>query len=79
MWVRPTYVNLPLNVVIFDKPNMLTGLNQTVCGEEWPLCSRPSWTITAGEEEEVRPARRFMRNRVNPKGCRRRQVNREEH
>lgn len=44
MWVRPTYVNLPLNVVIFDKPNMLTGLNQTVCGEEWPLCSRPSWT-----------------------------------
>ena len=32
---------LPLNVVIFNKPNMLTGLNQKVCGKAWSLY----WTI----------------------------------
>lgn len=28
---------LLINLVSFDKPNMLTGSNQKVCGEEWSL------------------------------------------
>jgi len=70
---------LPLNVVSFDKPNVLTGLNQNVRGEEWSLNTGPSWTIDHRRRGRVRSARRFMRNRVNAKGCRKRQVNREEH
>jgi hypothetical protein len=46
---------LPLNVVSFDKPNMLTGLNQKVRGEEWFLNTEPSWTPAAGEEEGSDP------------------------
>jgi len=46
---------LPLNVVSFDKPNMLTGLNQKVRGEEWSLKTGPSWAATAGEEEGSAP------------------------
>src|SRR5688500_9793144 len=42
---------LPLNVVSFNKPNMLTGLNQKVRGEERFLNTEPSWTPAAGEEE----------------------------
>jgi hypothetical protein len=70
---------LPVNVVSFDKPNMLTGLNQKVCGEERSLKTGPPWTNHRRRRGRVRPARRVMRNRVNPKGCRKRQVNREEH
>jgi len=39
------------------------------------------WTIMdtyRRRRGRVRPARRFMRNRVNPKGCRKRQANRKE-
>ena len=70
---------LPLNVVSFDKPNVLIGLNQKVCGAEWSLKTGPSWTNYRRRRGRVRPAWRLMRNRVNPKGRRKRQVNREEH
>ena len=70
---------LLLNVVSFNKPNVLTGLNQKVRGEEWFLNTGPSWTEHRRRRGRVRPARRFIRNRVNPKGCRRRQVIRKEH
>jgi hypothetical protein len=46
---------LLINVVTFNKPNVLTGLNQKVCGEEWPLATGRSWTATAGEEEGSAP------------------------
>jgi hypothetical protein len=69
---------LLLSVVNFNKPNVLIGLNQKVCGEEWSLNTGPAWTDHRRRRGRVRPARRFMRNRVNPKGCRKRQANRKE-
>jgi hypothetical protein len=35
---------LLLSVVNFNKPNVLIGLDQKVCGEEWSLNTGPSWT-----------------------------------
>jgi hypothetical protein len=35
---------LLLSVGNFDKPNVLIGLDQKVCGGEWSLNTGPSWT-----------------------------------
>jgi hypothetical protein len=43
-WVRPTHVNVRESVVMSDKPNVLTGLNQKVCGMARSSFSGPSWT-----------------------------------
>ena len=40
---------LPINVVKFDKPKMLTGLNQKVCGRLLPLTLEAHGRRTAGE------------------------------
>jgi hypothetical protein len=50
---------LPLNVVIFSKPNVLTGLDQTVCGKAWLVLHEPSWTLSRRRGGRVRPTRKF--------------------
>ena len=56
-WVRPTHVNVRESVVMSDKPNVLTGLNQKVCGKArsfvlWTVMD----TIAAGAQDGSAPS-----------------------
>jgi len=57
---------LLLSVVIESKPNVLTGLDQTVRGEVWFVFYGPSWTLSRRRGGRVRPTRKLYRNRVSP-------------
>jgi hypothetical protein len=56
-----------LNVVIPNKPKMLTGLNQKVRSTVWSLILAPSWAYKAtGEQRAPKPSLSFTRNTVSP-------------
>ena len=56
-----------LNVVIRNKPKMLTGLHQKGRSTAWRLILAPSWAPTAtGEQRAPNPSVSFTRNTVSP-------------
>jgi hypothetical protein len=56
-----------INVVIRNKPKMLTGLNQKVRSTAWSLILAPSWAQRAtGEQRAPTPFVSYRRNTVSP-------------
>jgi len=65
-------------IVTESKPNVLTGLNQKVCGRNGLSYVGHHGHIVAGAIGRVRPIPKFMWNWVSPSCRRQRQANRKE-
>jgi hypothetical protein len=59
---------LLLSVVNFNKPNVLIGLDQKVCGEEWSLNTGPPWTNHRRRREKGPHRSEIHAEQGKPKG-----------